>query len=130
MPPSTRDRLGPSDLPRLGELEARVMEVVWDRGGWSTPGEVLELLEGERELAYTTVMTILVRLSQKGLLERRKDGRAYAYHPIQSREEWTAQRMSELLQIANNRAEALVHFVDEMGTADRDQLRRLLRIDK
>lgn len=106
------------------------MEVVWDRGGWTTPGEVLELLEGERELAYTTVMTILVRLWQKGLLERRKDGRAYAYHPIQSREEWTAQRMSELLQIANNRAEALVHFVDEMGTADRDQLRRLLRIDK
>lgn len=106
------------------------MEMVWDRGGWSTPGEVLELLEAERELAYTTVMTILVRLWQKGLLERRKDGRAYAYHPIQSREEWTAQRMSELLQIANNRAEALVHFVDEMGTADRDQLRRLLRIDK
>lgn len=130
MTPSTPDRRGPSDLPRLGELEARVMEVVWNRGGWSTPGEVLELLEGERQLAYTTVMTILVRLWQKGLLERRKDGRAYAYHPIQSREEWNAQRMSELLQIANNRAEALVHFVDEMGTADRDQLRRLLRIHK
>ncbi len=106
------------------------MEVVWDRGGWSTPGEVLELLEGERDLAYTTVMTILVRLWQKGLLERHKDGRAYAYHPTQTREEWTAQRMSELLQIANDRAEALVHFLAEMGAADRDQLRRLLRIDQ
>lgn len=127
---SSADHVGPADLPRLGELEARVMEALWDRGGWSTPREVLELLERERDLAYTTVMTILVRLWQKGLLERRKDGRAYAYHPNQTREEWTALRMSELLGIANNRAEALVHFVAEMGPTDRDQLRRLLRADR
>ncbi len=106
------------------------MEVIWDRGGWSTPREVLELLGDKRHLAYTTVMTILVRLWQKGLLERRKDGRAYAYHPTQTREEWTARRMSELLAIANNRAEALSRFVAEMRPADRDQLRRLLRIDR
>lgn len=129
-PSSRADNISPSDLPRLGELEARVMEAVWDRGGWSTPREVLALLEGERDLAYTTVMTILVRLWQKGLLERRKDGRAYAYHPIQTREEWAARRMGELLAIASNRAQALVHFLAEMGAADRDQLRRLLRIDR
>lgn len=105
------------------------MEVLWDRGGWSTPGEVLAVLEGERSLAYTTVMTVLVKLWGKGLLERRKDGRAYAYHPMQSREEWTAAVMTELLQIADNRAEALVHFLSGMNSADRDQLRRLLRID-
>ncbi|MPZ51364.1 MAG: BlaI/MecI/CopY family transcriptional regulator [Acidimicrobiia bacterium] len=129
-PNSSDDHIGISDLPRLGELEARAMEALWDGGGWSTPREVLELLEGERDLAYTTVMTILVRLWQKDLLERRKDGRAYAYHPLQTREEWTAQRMSELLGIATNRAKALVHFVSEMETADRDQLRRLLRADR
>ena len=106
------------------------MGVMWDSGGWLTPGEVLGELEGERDLAYTTVMTILVNLWRKSLLERRKDGRAYAYHPIQTREEWTARRMSELLHIADNRAEALVHFVAEMPAADRDQLRRLLRIDQ
>lgn len=106
------------------------MEVVWDQGGWLTPREVLELLGDRRRLAYTTVMTILVRLWQKGLLERRKDGRAYAYYPTQTREEWTAHRMSELLSIASNRAEALSRFVSEMGAADRDQLRRLLRIDR
>lgn len=127
---SSGDHIGISDLPRLGELEARVMEALWDGGGWSTPREVLELLEDERDLAYTTVMTILVRLWQKDLLERRKDGRAYAYHPVQTREEWTAQRMSELLGIATNRVKALVHFVSEMETADRDQLRRLLRADR
>lgn len=106
------------------------MEALWDRGGWSTPREVLELLQVERDLAYTTVMTILVRLWQKDLLERHKDGRAYVYHPVQTREEWTARRMSEMLGIAGDRTEALVHFVSEMGSADRDQLRRLLRADR
>lgn len=124
------DRPGPSDVPRLGELESRVMEVLWDGGGWSTPGEVLGILEEERDLAYTTVMTTLVRLWHKDLLARRKDGRAYAYHPNQTREEWTGRVMTDLLQIANNRSEALVHFVSGMGSADRDQLRRLLRIDE
>jgi predicted transcriptional regulator len=111
-------------------LEARVMEMVWDGGGWLTPREVLGLLIPERDLAYTTVMTILVRLWRKGLLERRKDGRAYAYHAVQSREEWTARRMGELLEVADDRAGALNHFVAGMRKADRDQLRRLLRIDK
>lgn len=106
------------------------MEAVWDTGGWLAPRHVLELLGPERELAYTTVMTILVRLWQKGLLERRKDRRSFVYHAVQSREEWTAQRMGELLGIARNRAEALVHFVAEMGATDRNQLRRLLHEDR
>ncbi|MBA2337858.1 MAG: BlaI/MecI/CopY family transcriptional regulator [Acidimicrobiia bacterium] len=120
----------PSTLPKLGALEARVMEALWGRGGWSTPGEVVEMLNPERDVAYTTVMTILVRLWRKGLLERRKDGRAYAYHPVQSREEWTAHRMSEVLAIADNRAEALSRFVDSMEPSDVNQLRRLLRITR
>lgn len=104
------------------------MEVVWDRGGWLTPRDVLDTLLSERKLAYTTVMTILVRLWQKGLLERRKDGRAFAYHALQTREEWTARRMGELLAVAENRSDALSHFVSDMTKADVDQLRRLLRI--
>src|SRR5258708_20441407 len=61
----------------MGELESAVMDVVWDRGGWLTPGEVHEVLAAERPLAYTTVMTILVRLWQKGRLRRQRDRRAY-----------------------------------------------------
>lgn len=106
------------------------MAAVWDRGGWSTPREVLDLLATERDLAYTTVMTVLVHLWKKGMLERRKDGRAFAYHPTQTREEWAAQRMSELLGVAADRVDALVHFVAEMSAADRDQLRRLLDVDR
>src|SRR5712691_566056 len=83
----------------MGELEAAVMDVLWDRGGWSTPGEVHLVLGRHHPVAYTTVMTILVRLWQKGRLERERDGRAFAYHPILSREEAAADSMQELLGV-------------------------------
>jgi len=127
---ASKDPLDRSQLPRLGELEARVMEVVWDEGGWMNTREVLESLTGERRLAYTTVMTILVKLWKKGLLERHKDGRAYAYHAVHTREEWTARRMGELLAVADNRSAALSHFVSDMSKSDIDQLRRLLRLEE
>lgn len=125
-PSAARD---PSGLPRLGELEARILEILWDAGGWLNTREVLDILAVKRPLAYTTVMTILVRLSDKGLLERRKDGRAFAYHAVLTREEWTALRMRELLAVAESRAEALSHFVSGIDDADVAQLRRLLRLE-
>ncbi len=115
--------------PRLqmGELEAQVMDVLWDRGGWSTPGEVHEVVGADRPLAYTTTMTILVRLWRKGRLDRQRDGRAYAYRPLSSREEYAAAGMRDLLTRVGNRPVALSHFVESLGPADRDQLRRMLR---
>jgi predicted transcriptional regulator len=112
---------------QMGELEAAVMDVLWTRGGWATPGEVHEVLAARRPLAYTTVMTILVRLWQKGRLERERDGRAYAYRPLQSREEHAAARMGELLVGVGDRPAALAHFLQALPPADRDQLRRMLR---
>ena len=111
----------------MGELEAAVMDVLWDRGGWLTPGEVQEVLSGEHRVAYTTVMTILVRLWTKDRLERQRDGRAFAYRPRKSREEHAAERMGELLTGAKDRPLALSHFVDELNPSDRAQLRRMLR---
>lgn len=112
----------------MGQLEAQVMGVLWDHGGWMTPGEVHAVLERERALAYTTVMTVLVRLCRKGRVERERDGRAFAYHPVQTREQYAAERMRELLAGAGDRAEALVHFVGSIDGTERDQLRRLLRL--
>ncbi len=112
--------------PRLGELETRVIETIWDQGGWLSTREVMEALSSERKIAYTTVMTVLVRLWRKGLLQRRKDGRAYVYHTVHTREEWTAIRMRDLLAVANDRAAALGHFVSDISPADLRQLRRLL----
>lgn len=110
----------------MGELEGAVMDLLWDRGEWMTPGEVHVALV-DSGLAYTTVMTVLVRLWQKGRVERERDGRAYAYHPVVTRERYAALRMEELLAAAGNRSAALSHFVDAMDPADRDQLRRLLK---
>lgn len=111
----------------MGELEARVMDVLWDRGGWLSPGEVHDVLAEQRPLAYTTVMTILVRLWQKQRLERQRDGRAYVYKPLRSREECAAMRMSGLLVGVEDRPAALARFLETLPAADRDQMRRMLR---
>lgn len=111
----------------MGELEATVMEVLWDAGGWLTPGEVHEVLGRRRTLSYTTVMTILVRLWKKGRLERERDGRAYAYRPMLTREEHAASRMNEWLDGVRDRPRALAHFLSRLAPEERVQLRRLLQ---
>jgi predicted transcriptional regulator len=114
----------------MGSLEDAVMEVLWQDTGWMTPGEVLGRLETERPLAITTVTTVLVRLFEKTRLERRKDGRAYAYHPTSSRAEWTASRMDDALDSVGDRRAALTHFLERLDDDDRTQLRRMLSKDR
>lgn len=109
-----------------GELEAAVMNVLWDGGGWMTPGEVHAELSRARDLAYNTVLTILVRLWDKGRLERQRDGRSYCYRPIQTREAYAAARMEQILNETKDRPAALAGFLEGLGDSDRSQLRRLL----
>jgi predicted transcriptional regulator len=124
--PTTLSEDGPMRGKRLpmGALEDAVMDVLWDNGGWLIPAEVHALLP-ERDLRYTTVMTTLARLQRKGRLERRKDGRAFAYHPTFTRAEWAASRMDALLNVTDNRPAALANFLERLDV-DRTQLRRLL----
>jgi len=110
----------------LGELEAQVLEVLWDDAGWLTPADVHGRLPRRRTLAYTTVLTVLVRLFDKGLLERQRAGRAFAYRPVQSRAEYTAERMREILSATSDRAGTLGGFVATLTPAERRELRRLL----
>ncbi|SRR6266536_6480112 len=111
----------------MGELEAQVLDVLWEQDEPMTPGEVHGVLSRRRKLAYTTVMTILVRLWQKGVVDREPAGRAFAYEPVETREERAASRMSELLEDAGDSGLALAHFVGSMTPAEKAQLRRLLR---
>jgi len=110
----------------MGELEAAVMDVLWDAAGPLTPGQVHEVLSGERSLAYTTVMTILVRLWQKGRLDREPLGRAYSYRPLQSREAYAASRMDEVLGGTRDRPLALSYFIAGLKPGDRARMRALL----
>ena len=73
----------------LFDLEAEIMEIVWEQA-WAefAVTDVHELLEAQREIAYTTVMTTVSRLYDKELLTRRKEGRRYLYQPTMSRLEF------------------------------------------
>jgi predicted transcriptional regulator len=108
-----------------GELEGLVMDVLWDSAGPLTPAAVRERLR-PRELAYTTVMTILVRLLGKGMVDRDQVGRAYAYRPRQTREERAAQRMGELLATTDDRSVVLSQFVASLPPDQVEELRRAL----
>ena len=110
----------------MGQLEAAVMDVVWDRGDWSARGEVYDVLGAAGSLAYTTVLTSLVRLSRKGRLERQRGGRAFAYQATQSREAYAADRMRQLLAATTDPPLALRHFVAALSAADRAQLLSVL----
>lgn len=80
----------------LGELESKVMKVVWDQCSCSAQ-DVLVALEPDRRYAYTTIQTILNRLRQKGLLTRKRQGRFSLYKPTISQEEFTERITRDIL---------------------------------
>ncbi len=103
------------------------MDILWASDVAMTPRDVHDVLRRRRQgVAYTTVMTILVRLWQKGMLHREESGRAFEYAPVASRVEWTAQRMREVLRGAGDRDAALTHFARSIDTREAAQLRRAL----
>lgn len=120
----------------MGELEQAVLEVLWDldaAGRTATPDgpgvsgrEVHDRLAG-RNLAYTTVMTVLDRLARKDLVVRQRDGRAFRYAPRLTRAAMTAELMREALEgTRGDREQALVSFVGEASAEDLAALRRAL----
>jgi predicted transcriptional regulator len=109
-----------------GELENRVLEILWAHDHDMTAREVHDVLSDERQLAYTTPLTILVRLYDKGLLLRGRRGRAFTYRPVKGREESAADRMRQVLATAGDPAVALSRFVEALPERDRLQLREAL----
>ena len=110
-----------------GELESRVLEILWSHDHPMTAREVHDVLSAERKLAYTTPMTILVRLYEKGLLLRGRSGRAFTYRPVRDREESAADRMRQVLATAGDPSVALSRFVEALPVRDRAQLLDALR---
>jgi predicted transcriptional regulator len=111
-----------------GALEREVLACLAGAGGPLTPAQVLALLGAE--LAYTTVMTTLSRLYEKGALRREPAGRAYAYSlaadPEGVRSIAVAQHMRRLLETGGDRAGVLAHFVADLGPEDEQLLANLL----
>ncbi|WP_307523550.1 BlaI/MecI/CopY family transcriptional regulator [Streptomyces umbrinus] len=116
-------------MPRpLGELEDAVMTRVWKWNRPVTVREVLEDLQQERSIAYTTVMTVLDNLHQKGWVRREAEGRAYRYEAVSTRAAYSAALMNEAWTQSDNPAAALVAFFGMMSAEQREALRDAVRM--
>jgi predicted transcriptional regulator len=113
----------PSARRSPGRLEDEVVAALAATGGPQTTGEVLDQLGSD--LAYTTVMTTLARLYDKGMVSRERVGRAYAYE-LTSPESRVARSMHGALEDSPDRDLALARFVDDLDPADIPVLRQLL----
>jgi predicted transcriptional regulator len=104
------------------------MELLWTFETPATVRQVHEALAGSRDVAYTTVMTVLDRLARKGSAEQIRDGRAYRYRPAVSRDELTAELMHEALDTVDgtDRTAALLRFVGSVSEDDARALREAL----
>jgi predicted transcriptional regulator len=118
----------PSFLP-FGELEAAVMDVVWQRSS-VTAREVHDRMTGTRERAYTTIMTTMDRLHRKGLLIREKDGLAWRYAAAMSRQEYEQGLANEVAaKILLDHGDLALHaFVEAAAELDGSLLEKLRRL--
>jgi predicted transcriptional regulator len=107
-----------------GQLEAAALDVLQSAGTALTPSEVRDRLGGE--LAYTTVVTILSRLHDKGVLTRLRSGRAYSYAPVADEPGLAARRMRGVLEAEPDREAVLARFVSGLSATDEQLLRRML----
>jgi predicted transcriptional regulator len=112
----------------LGELEDAVMTRVWKWNRPVTVREVLEDLQQERSIAYTTVMTVLDNLHQKGWVRREAEGRAYRYEAVSTRAAYAAALMNDAWAQSDNPAAALVAFFGMMSDEQRQALTDAVRI--
>lgn len=110
----------------FGELEAVIMERLWAADGWRTVREVLTELLQQRQIAYTTVMTVLDNLHKKGWLRKESAGKANRYTPVMTKEEYGAAQMRRALSDSGDPAVALLKFVDQMSPEEAAGLRAAL----
>ncbi|MEV0185974.1 BlaI/MecI/CopY family transcriptional regulator [Streptomyces sp. NPDC050625] len=110
-----------------GELEGEVLAALWAAGEPATAAAVHEHLGGDS--AYTTVLTILTRLCEKGLVTRRKEGRSHLYAPVHDQPGLAAAGMHSLLDEGGDRATVLARFVSDLSPEDERLLGQLLHGD-
>jgi predicted transcriptional regulator len=112
-------------MRRLGELERRVMDVLWDSESQGQTGR--EVADQLPDRAYTTVLTILERLRRKTLVQRTTDGRTHRFAAADTREAYRAELMIDALgEPTTNRSAVLVRFAESVSPSEAEVLRRAL----
>jgi predicted transcriptional regulator len=126
-------------MATLGELERAVMDLLWQADS-EDPAEIAftanalrdrlarktESSPDGKELAVTTVLTVLSRLEKKGLVKRERDIRPHRYRAVTSREEHTVELMNEVLGSAPDREAVLAKFIGSVSEQEAETLRKLL----
>jgi BlaI family penicillinase repressor len=119
-----------SDKPVLTDQELEIMKIVWMRGS-ATVRDVYEELLKRRKIAYTTVMTMMGILEQKGHLKKSADERAYVYTPAQPQREVVGNMVHDFLKrVFNGSAKPLlIQLVEDkkLTPGELDEIRKLLK---
>lgn len=110
----------------LGPLEGEIMDIVWGEGE-VTVRDVHSVLESRRPIAYTTVMTTLTRLSDKGFLERRESQPAHRYTAAISRDQYAKSTVKSVVDwlVDHFPDPAVAYLVDKAGSEDEEVVQRL-----
>jgi predicted transcriptional regulator len=122
----------PMPPPALHELEAEVMDAVWNTAEEASVRAVMEMLNARtaKPRAYTTYMTILGRLHTKGLLDRRREGKTDYYRPVYTRAEYADLRaQADVAALVDAYGDvALGHFARQVADLDPKRRRALERL--
>ena len=106
------------------------MDLLWDSTDAQTANDLRDLLartgSGDKELAVTTVLTVLARLEKKRLVTRERDSRPHRYRAVTSREEHTVELMNEALGTVPDREAVLARFIGGISADEAAALRRIL----
>jgi predicted transcriptional regulator len=111
-------------MNRLGDLERKVMDVLWNSAERPLTGR--EVADQLPDRAYTTVLTILERLRRKGMVRRTTAGRAHRFAASATRESYMAELMIDAMGDSRDRGAVLVRFAESVSSDEAQVLRRAL----
>ncbi len=129
MVPSSAER---DPVLGVGPLEARVMRALWQRGDWSSVGEVQKVLNAgtkSKQISYSAVKAVLLNLTKKKFTKKRSIGRANVFLPLQSQQEHQSQAVADIVTplLRNHRNPLFVQIVSEV-VADQSALAEFERL--
>jgi predicted transcriptional regulator len=118
------------DKNKLSRAELEVMKVLWESGK-VTVKDVQEALKGKKSWGYTTVMTLLVRMHNKGYLKREKIGMAYVYEPKVTEKKTIGKIVNEFVdRVFDGALGPLVNYIAESKELNPDEMETLKRLAK
>lgn len=116
----------------LGELETAVMEIIWQSENPISVADVHKVLRKKRMIAYTTVQTVMTRLTDKGLLKRTNTYKAHLFKPAYSKDTFLTRISRQIIKnlVTSFGDSAVAHFAQELENLPPDKKQQLLKIIK